>query len=234
MWLAAGRDTPQRKAMSNFWVTLLIFAPVLSALTLRAELARARRQIYLFKPLTTFCILLIALFAPPPFRPGYHLPISLGLFFSLIGDVLLMLPRDRFMAGLASFLVALVCYVAAFVNVSGFPDSPAVAIVLLGYGAYLLRRLWPHLGGYRMPVLLYAVVLLLMCAGAFNQLWRDPAPRAWFAFLGAVLFVVSDSLLALDRFTGREARWQPLVLTSYFAAQWLIAVSVTRDVWWSN
>ena len=57
---------------------------------------------------------------------------------------------------------------------------------------------------------------------------------AWLAFSGAVLFVISDSLLALDRFAARAKSRQTLVLSSYFAAQWLIAVSVTREVWWPS
>ena len=218
----------------KFWVGLLVVAAVLAALAIRAEHKGARRQIYLFKPLTTFCILLIALLAPPPYRPGYHIPISLGLLFSLFGDVFLMLPRDRFLAGLASFLVALVCYLVAFVNVAGYPSSWPLGLILLGYGTYLLKRLWPHLGSYRIPVIIYALVLLLMSAGAFQQLWLDTAPRTWFAFIGAVLFVISDSLLALDRFEARASRRHTFVLASYFAAQWLIAVSVTREAWWSS
>jgi uncharacterized membrane protein YhhN len=220
--------------MLSAWVALLIMAPVLAALAIRAEQIGARTQVYLFKPLTTICILLIALLAPPPFRPGYHIPIVLGLLFSLIGDVLLMLPRDRFLAGLASFLIALLCYLAAFVNVAGYPTSPPIAILLLVYGLWLLRRLWPRLGTHRWPVMVYATVLLLMCAASFNQLWQDPAPRTWFGFAGAVLFVTSDSMLALDRFVTRDRQRRGLVLASYFAAQWLIAVSVTRDAWWSS
>ena len=220
--------------MKTIWLALLVLAPVLAALELRAERAGARRRVYLLKPLTTFCILLIAALSPPPYRPGYHIPIVLGLFFSIWGDVFLMLPRDRFLAGLFSFLVALVCYLTAFINVAGFPDSPGVGLVLLGYAAYLLRRLWPHLGSYRVPVLVYALVLLLVLAGAITQLIDAPAPRAWLAAAGALLFVSSDSWLALDRFETRAPRRQTLVLASYFAAQWLIAVSVTREAWWSR
>lgn len=220
--------------MKSVWVVLLILAAVLAALEIRAERAGARGQIYVLKPLTTVCILLIALLSPPPFRPGYHIPISLGLLFSLFGDVFLMLPRDRFLAGLAAFLMALVCYVMAFVNVAGVPAFWPAGVILLVYGAWLLARLWPHLGGYKIPVIVYSLVLLLMCAGAFEQLRHDAAPRTWFAFIGAVLFVISDSLLALDRFEARAQRRQTLVLASYFAAQWLIAVSVTRDIWWSS
>src|SRR5690554_6728840 len=96
--------------MPALWRILLLFAPVFALLAVRAEHARNTRQLYIFKPLATFCVLLIAVFTPPPFRPGYHIPVVLGLFFSLWGDVFLMLRRDRFLAGLFAFLIALVCY----------------------------------------------------------------------------------------------------------------------------
>jgi uncharacterized membrane protein YhhN len=220
--------------MRTVWIALLLLAPLLAALAIRAEHTGARGQLYLFKPLATFCILLIALLSPPPYRPGYHISISLGLLFSLIGDVFLMLPRERFLAGLFSFLVALACYCAAFFKVAGFPTSVPVAIVLLAYGVFLLNRLWPHLAEHRVPVIVYSAVLLLMCAGAFNQLSREPAPRTWLAAAGAALFVISDSLLALDRFAASSRNRQTLVLTTYYAAQWLIAVSVRREAWWAS
>src|SRR5512134_346114 len=139
--------------MRSLWVALLVLAPVLAGLAIRAERVGARTQVYVFKPLTTLVILLIALLSPPPYRPGYHIPIVLGLLFSLVGDVLLMLPRDRFLAGLLSFLAALVCYTVAFVIVAGFPVAGPAMIVLAAYGVLLLARLWPHLGGYRLPVM---------------------------------------------------------------------------------
>ena len=64
---------------------------------------------YVFKPLTLIPILGLALTAPPARPPRYRWGIVAGLLFSLAGDVLLMLPSDRFLAGLLSFLAAHVC-----------------------------------------------------------------------------------------------------------------------------
>ena len=208
------------------WTAALTAAPVLAALELRAEHRALPRQIYLFKPLTTACILLIAATTPVPVSPVYRAAIMAGLLCSLSGDVFLMLPRDAFLAGLASFLLAHLCYIAAFVSLAGVPVSAAAAVVLIAYGLYLLARLWPRLGKYRAPVVIYAVVLLSMAAAAYQQLESEPGLRAGLALGGAVLFVISDTVLALDRFERGARRRQTLVLGTYFTAQWLIATSV--------
>jgi uncharacterized membrane protein YhhN len=65
-----------------------------------------------------------------------------------------------------------------------------------------------------------------MAAGAHNQLVQFGGRRALMALAGAILFVISDSVLALDRFELGTKRRQTLVLATYFSAQWLIALSV--------
>jgi len=212
----------------TFWIIPLVTAPLLAAFELRAERHEQRSQIYILKPLTTFCILLIAALAPAPISRTYQVAIVCGLVFSLAGDVFLMLRRDHFLAGLASFLVAHICYIVAFAGTSGTPDSFVVLVALAAYGLLLLRRLWRNLGKYRVPVAIYAFVLLAMVAGAHAQLRQFGDARAWVALMGAVLFMISDSVLALDRFETRNKSRQMVVLSTYFVAQWLIAISASH------
>jgi uncharacterized membrane protein YhhN len=128
------------------WISLLVLAPLIAALELRAEHRELRRQVYLFKPLATLCLTGIAATTPVPVSETYRAFVVLGLLCSLAGDVALMLPRDRFVPGLLSFLLAHICYIAGFVSLGGWPPSPAVALLLVAYGLYLLRRLWPAWG----------------------------------------------------------------------------------------
>ena len=97
----------------------IIIAVVVSAsLTVDGHYVRPRQPalIYLFKPLTTILILTAALI-PDTWRNGaYAGLIALGLFFSLLGDILLMLPSDHFVQGLVSFLLAHICYGLAFLS----------------------------------------------------------------------------------------------------------------------
>ena len=210
------------------WIAALIVVPLLALLELRAEHRALRLQIYLLKPLTTACVLLIAVLAPAPVTSTYQAAVMAGLLCSLAGDVFLMLPRNYFIQGLVSFLAAHVCYIIAFVSLSGLPRSALAAVLLAGYGCYLLARLWRRLGKYRGPVVIYTGVLLFMVAAAYQQLGHAAGVRAGLALAGAILFAASDSVLALDRFELGEKRRQLIVLATYFAAQWLIAASVSQ------
>lgn len=205
-------------------LSLLVLAS--TVLLLRAEHRGLRRQVYVFKPLTTTLILVLALTTPSPVSSFYQTAVVLGLLFSLAGDVFLMLPSDRFVAGLASFLVAHLCYIAAFQPAAGSAVSMWALLPLLLYGAILLRVLWPHLGRLAGPVLLYAATLLVMGWQAAEQHLALHSVGTLAALVGAVFFVFSDSLLAFNRFVRPFRAAQPAILVTYFVAQWLIALSI--------
>jgi uncharacterized membrane protein YhhN len=205
---------------------LSILVLVSALLTIRAEYRGPRRQVYVFKPLTVVFAILIALQAKPCAPETYRVLLVAGLLFSLAGDVFLMLPRERFVAGLVSFLFAHLCYVAAFAADGGLRAPSAWAGAALAvYGALMLRRLWPRLGSLKGPVAAYVVVILLMAWAAASR-WINAGPSgSGLAAAGALLFAASDSLLAWNRFRGSFPAAQALVLATYFAAQWLIALS---------
>ncbi len=198
-------------------------AILLSAMgTILCEEGGWRRGVYLFKPLTTALILAFALMGGSD--PAYRALICAGLVFSLAGDVFLMLPKDRFVAGLVSFLVAHLLYIPAFARGGvGFTWAPAIAYAL--YAAVLLRILLPRVGALKIPVLVYALALMAMAWIAAEHAAAG-LPGGWLAAIGAALFVVSDSALAINRFVHPFRAAQPLVLSTYFAAQTLIAYSV--------
>lgn len=201
---------------------LAFFSAVLAILS---AYQKRRLTHYLFKPLTVVLIILIALQAKHPTTPFYRQAIIAGLIFSLAGDIFLMLPEDRFIPGLVSFLFAHVFYVAAFTYESGRALSFWTLIPFLLYGGLMLRVLWPHLGKLKLPVLIYMAVILAMGWTAADRRLLTEQSGSLLAFLGAVLFIASDSALALDKFRGRFRSAQLLILSTYFTAQWLIALS---------
>ncbi len=182
--------------------------------------------IYVFKPLTTILILVIALLSGADTPPIYRIAILVGLVFSLAGDVLLMLPSDQFMLGLVSFLIAQICYIVAFTSSRGFSFGWLSLVLVVVYGAIVYLLLAPHLGGMRLPVIAYMIVILMMAWQAWER-WSALGERgALLAFIGAVLFVLSDTLLAVNRFRGEFAAERVLTLGTYYAAQWLITSSL--------
>jgi uncharacterized membrane protein YhhN len=207
----------------NLFLTLLVFAS--AALCIGADLSGRRRGVYVFKPLTIVLVLLLALQAPDGASPFYRAAIVAGLLFSLAGDVWLMLPSDRFRAGLGSFLVAHLCYVAAFGSAIGYHGSPWTLVPFVLGGAAIYRFLSPTLGALRIPVLVYMTAIVAMAWLSIERARALEEVGSLIACAGALLFVSSDALLAVNRFRRPLPASPLLVLGSYFAAQWLIALS---------
>lgn len=207
--------------MDQLTLGLSLATAVSAALCVRAVYAGRRWQVYLFKPLTTSLIIALAWLAPA--SPSLLLKgaVVIGLVFSLLGDICLMLPSVPFVAGLVSFLLAHLSYSVGFGAIA-IPRASVFWLLWLIpyvlYGAWLQRRLMPHVASLRLPVSLYMGALLLMAWLATGVNWR--------AGLGAALFVISDSVLAYERFVRpfHSARW--IVLGSYWLAQWWIALSL--------
>jgi len=205
-------------------VALSVLAALSAAITIYAKYRPSPRLEHIFKPLTMGWIILIALTGGASVSTRYQMLIVLGLASSLAGDVLLMLP-GRFLYGLVAFLIAHLLYIAAFTTEAG--GAPLWTLVpFLAFGGIMLRWLWPGLGRMRLPALIYVAVILIMAWQAANRWVTTDQDGALLAFVGAYLFVTSDGLLAVERFRGAWRSAPFWVLSTYFAAQWLIALSV--------
>jgi uncharacterized membrane protein YhhN len=208
---------------------ILMLLVILSAsIHIRAEYRGPRQHVYIFKPLTMVLICLIAILGQATV-PFYKVMIITGLVFSLAGDVFLMLPSDRFVAGLVAFLIAHLFYIAAFVSeISALMWWPLIPLVMYGIVIYVI--LSSSLGKVRLPVLIYIVAILIMTWLAWERWGQTGQSGALLASVGAVLFVISDTVLAINRFRGPFKPSRALNLITYFAAQWLIASSVGAQV----
>lgn len=207
-----------------YGLSLLVLS--MAALHLFAEYYGPQWLVYLAKPATTTLILTIAVVAPQPISRFYQVAIVIGLLFSLVGDIFLMLPADRFLAGLVSFLFAHLCYISAFAAIMTIWGLSwwGLPVILFAGGIYLVLR--PDLDTLQLPVLLYMAVISLMAWLAITMLAQWGERWALSAAVGAILFLVSDATLALNHFRRRFWYAQLLVLGSYYLAQWLIASSV--------
>jgi uncharacterized membrane protein YhhN len=182
---------------------------------------------YILKPLTTLLIAGIALAIPAPISDTYRWLVVLGLLLSLAGDVFLMLPNDRtFIFGLASFLVAHLFFIAAYRSRGGFGFTWWLALLFLAYTAVLIYLLWPTIGEMRIPVIVYGAVLMVMGWQAAEMWLRWSDLSALAAMLGAILFMLSDSTLALNKFRAPIRQSSVIIMSTYWAAQLLIAWSV--------
>jgi uncharacterized membrane protein YhhN len=207
---------------------LFTLAALAGSLVYIATLQNGKGRLHdVLKPLTTLLIAGLALTVAPPLSDLYRWLVIAGLLCSLAGDIFLMLPGERnFTPGLVAFLVAHLFYIAAYRTRGDFGFTWWLAALYLAYVAALLYLLWPHIGPVRIPVAVYAAVLMVMGWQAAEMwlAWRDWSALA--AMFGAVLFLLSDSTLALDKFRAPIAQSSVIVMSTYWAAQLLIAWSV--------
>jgi len=185
--------------------------------------------IYVCKPLTMLLIIAMAIGKQKRVPKFYGYLILMGLGFSLIGDVLLMVPRDLFLYGLVSFLVAQICYIVAFRRGVKIRLTLLVMPFAL-FGILMYWLLWPGLEQMKIPVLLYLIIILLMGWLAAERHTKLPNRFTRWAAVGAVLFIISDAILAVNRFRFDFAFSTYLVMISYYFAQWLIASSIDEEV----
>ncbi len=206
------------------------FLIVTVCLLVRARLRSNEGQIYFFKPLSTLLVILVALlsFTTPGVQPAYTAWIMLGLVLSLGGDVALMFRSGRaFLVGLVFFLLAHVLYAVAFTLPNGFhPQDLAVALVLLAVGVAVYLYLKPGLGSMQGPVILYILIICFMVNRAASTFFGDAftTTQAWLIALGAILFWLSDLILAINRFRC-PLKLEAQGLYLYYGGQLLIALS---------
>ncbi len=210
------------------YLQLLSLAILISAIIeIHSEYRGARRIVFIFKPLTMLGIIAMAALLHSPEQDFYKNMVLLALCFSLLGDIFLMLPSDRFIAGLVSFLVAHLFYIAAFWQAALMAPSMTcgVAVLLVMIPVYLL--LHKNLGNLRAPVVVYICVIATMVWAAASSWLALDSPGAAIALAGALLFMISDTVLAVNRFRRPFGAARPTIMATYFAAQWLLALSVS-------
>jgi uncharacterized membrane protein YhhN len=182
--------------------------------------------LWFFAPLATILILAIAFANWRARNDRYSLWITIGLLFSLVGDVLLLGPDRFFTLGLLAFLLTHIAYLFAFTRGTHFPARLGVWILYLLFAACCNFLLFSRLpAGLRLPVAVYSIFLLSMAAQAMGRSFLLRTSAAQLAAIGALLFVLSDGLLAFNRFYKPLPLAPLLVLLPYYAAQWLIASS---------
>lgn len=183
-----------------------------------------------FKPLTMAIAIVFVAVRAHSARAGAAFPhqfdaLLIGaLLFSLGGDVLLMLPGNYFIPGLASFLVAHLFYIHLFrQGQTWFPSRRALAAVL-GFGAVVYALLWSHLGDpvLQLAVAAYVTVISLMAAQAMGRATVLGNASARWVAVGACVFMASDALIAIDKFLTPVPLAPLWILATYYCAQMLI------------
>ena len=167
---------------------------------------------------------------------GIHGLMITALFFSWAGDVTLEFTEHHemmFMVGLLFFMVTQVLYFIIFYRTPGAAyDMRRLTLWILPvyvYGAFLVYFLYDDLGDMRIPVIVYAFVILTMLSGAISRFGKVSRISFYLVLSGAMLFVLSDSMIAVNKFSYPFNGSRIVIMSTYITGQFLILLGIIKQ-----
>lgn len=209
----------------------LLFA-LLIILELYAEFNQLNTVRYLIKPCIVLS-LLILVYVETKLKGRFHKRVFTGLVFALAGDIFLMLVWQNtayFMFGLIAFLICHLFYTSAFYL--DFCSAPELdkkgARIAIACGAIFSISLYffmrPHLGTMKLPVMAYTFVITMMAMMAAFRNLRVNTVSFNLVLAGAIFFILSDTILAYNKFVKGFDFASVFIMLTYMVAQYLIAM----------
>ena len=206
---------------------IILFAIILIA-NISGALLKHQSLDYISKPLIVVSI--AAYFLSQTGSSPFQLKkwILLALFFSWVGDILLMFQSANqlfFLLGLSSFLLAHIFYIIFFQSIRAREkNSPKLwlLLIVLVYYTALISFLSPHLRDMKLPVIIYGAVISLMLSLAMDMLFIQDKRAGRLMMVGALLFVLSDSVLAINQFYQSFPLAGVIIMLTYGLAQLFI------------
>ncbi|MFX0102433.1 MAG: lysoplasmalogenase [Candidatus Hodarchaeota archaeon] len=200
-----------------------IFIAILSAVTVVNLIGNAKKDkklIYISKPFLMPLVVLIYTIG----NPSINWLVVIGLFCGLAGDILLLDKNNEkaFMLGLVAFLVGHILYVITFWSLNA---APWIYILLFPYaviGIFIFKFLKPDLGYKKIPVIVYTAVILLMSFATITRFYSSSPTSASLVFIGGVSFIISDVILAINKFKGEIKYGTVYNMLTYILGQFLI------------
>ena len=155
--------------------------------------------------------------------------VIVAMIFSFLGDTLLMFAEANdlfFLIGLVSFLIAHITYIIINLNAKEIVERGIKPqwqdIPFVFYGLFIFTWLKDGLGEMYIPTLIYTVIICLMVITARKRWKKADNNSFWLVMIGAGFFVVSDSLLAMNKFDGAFQHSDPAIMITYLLAQFLM------------
>ena len=179
----------------------------------------------IFKPLLMTTLAVVYLVSVK--KPNFWL--LSALFFSFWGDVFLLDKAKFFVFGLASFLVAHILYIkisAGYLQKELTAKIITSALPFVVLFAGLLMLIYPNLGEMLLPVLVYGIAISTFGALALLNYRQEKSTANSWLLLGAILFIASDSLIALNNFYTPKRLFDISIITLYVVSQYLIVRAI--------
>lgn len=217
----------------NYWIILFLFVLVADLVCIQLQNETGQ---YVFKPLLMLLLIVYFLSQTKLWITSLKNWIVAALFFSWLGDVLLMF-QDRnslfFLLGLSAFLVAHIFYIVFFHNIRAkerIKNNVWLLLVVVIYYAVLISILSPYLGTMKLAVRIYGIVISFMLLLAMHMGFIKNKMAGQRMLGGALLFVISDSLLAINKFYQPFEPAGVLIILTYGLAQLFITEGAIRYI----
>ncbi|TYC17846.1 lysoplasmalogenase [Bizionia gelidisalsuginis] len=211
---------------------LFVFASLVIFETLIANSDGLSTLHFISKPLIVSVLILYFLNTTKQQKVAWRRLTLLALAFSLLGDVLLLFVFKSeffFMGGLLAFLITHTLYCIVFLkhrNKALKPYRIIALFVVYAIGLFVLLK--PGLGELLIPVLVYMSVILLMGITAYLRKGNSPNTSFKLVFLGALFFIISDSILAINKFYLPVPYFNFSIMFTYALAQLLIVLGLKK------
>ena len=187
---------------------------------------------YITKPLILISLIGFILVSTKGISCKFKRLLLVALFFSWGGDMFLMIDEQYpvlFIFGLGSFLVSHLLYIFAFnqtahppLNVPLIKKHPWIIFLLIVFGSYVFKKLQPGLGEMVVPVIIYLAAILAMFVFALNRWGKVSNQSFLWITIGALFFILSDSILAFDKFHEHITNAHLIIMATYMFAQYAI------------
>jgi uncharacterized membrane protein YhhN len=208
------------------------------AVEIFANLTGNRQLQYFSKP--SLMLILLAYFGLSTRKLALPLkyPVIFALVFSWLGDVLLLVDKQTksfFIYGLTAFLVAHICYIFYFLKIrpANKPEklpNPLIFAAVAAYSLSLFALLAPNVKNLLIPVGVYALAISTMLAASLAAFDFGKQNFGKICVAGSLLFIVSDSILAINRFAAPFDYAPVFVMLTYALAQFLITEGSLRNL----
>ncbi len=211
----------------------LIFSIIVLLELITGNIESLSQLHYYTKPLILISLILFFWDQSHNFSKSIRNITLLALLFSLTGDILLMFvgkTANFFIGGLIAFLLAHVMYILTFLKKLNKSLNPLpIIIILLIYAIGIFYIIKDGLSDMQIPVLLYLTVILTMVAMALFRKGKVPNVSYNLVFIGALFFMISDSVLAINKFYQFFASSGLIIMFTYTLAQYLIVMGILKQ-----
>ena len=183
----------------------------------------------IFKPMIILSLIALYYFTVKKKNNWY----LFALAFSLLGDILLMDKNNLFLYGIAAFLITQILYIIIIVRQMQKPSNfhkYLYAFLYVNYVVYLLTLLKPNLAELFYPVLVYGITISAFGLVATLNYVTKRTRTALYLMLGAVLFIGSDSMIALNKFHVAQIFYPVMIMITYVLAQYFIYLFMKEEV----